>query len=56
MPECRHIKRNFQGRGGFVELEYFDKHFVKNTRKKPCRETFWIFSKVILKLHFEWKI
>ena len=24
----------FQGRGGFVELGHFDKHFVKNTRKK----------------------
>ena len=24
----------FQGRGGFAELGYFDKHFVKNTRKK----------------------
>ena len=23
----------FQGRRGFVELGYFDKHFVKNTRK-----------------------
>ena len=23
-----------QGKEGFVELEYFDKHFVKNTRKK----------------------
>ena len=22
----------FQGRAGFVELGYFDKHFVKNTR------------------------
>ena len=25
---------NFQGRGGFVEIGHFDKHFVKNTRKK----------------------
>ena len=24
----------FQDRGGFVELGYFDKLFVKNTRKK----------------------
>ena len=24
----------FQGRGGFVELGHFNKHFVKNTRKK----------------------
>ena len=23
----------FQGRGGFVELGHFNKHFVKNTRK-----------------------
>ena len=24
----------FQGRGGFVELGHFNKHFLKNTRKK----------------------
>ena len=24
----------FQGRGGFVKLGHFNKHFVKNTRKK----------------------
>ena len=24
----------FQGRGGFVKLGHFDKHFVKNSRKK----------------------
>ena len=24
----------FQGWGGFVELGHFDKHFVKNTRKR----------------------
>ena len=24
----------FQGRGGFVKLRHFDKHFVKNSRKK----------------------
>ena len=24
----------FPGRGGFLELEYFDKHFVKKSRKK----------------------
>ena len=24
----------FQGRGGFMELGHFDKHFVKNKRKK----------------------
>ena len=24
----------FQGRGGLVELGHFDKHFVKNTKKK----------------------
>ena len=52
MPECRHTKRNFQGRGGFVELEHFDKHFVKNTRKKPRRETFWIFFQDNIKTTF----
>ena len=31
MPECRRTTRNFQGRGSFVELGHFDKHFVKNT-------------------------
>ena len=35
----------FQGRGGFVELRHFDKHFVKNTRKKgPAGEHFEVFS------------
>ena len=35
----------FQGRGGFVELGHFDKHFVKNTRKKgPAGEHFGVFS------------
>ena len=24
----------FQGRGGFLKLGHFDKHFVKNSRKK----------------------
>ena len=45
----------FQGRGGFEELGHFDKHFVKNTRKKALqgnilefflldtlKTTFWI--------------
>ena len=37
-----------QGRGGFIELDHFDKHFVKNKRKKrPRREKLWsIFSHV----------
>ena len=37
-----------QGRGGFMELDHFDKHFVKNKRKKrPRREKLWsIFSHV----------
>ena len=26
--------RNFQGRGSFMELRHFDKHFVENPRKK----------------------
>ena len=31
----------FQGKGGFLELGHFDKHFVKNTRKKRAhREKF----------------
>ena len=35
----------FQGRGGFVELGHFDKHFVKNTRKKdPAGKNFGFFS------------
>ena len=36
--ECRCGNRNFQGQkrvgGSFVELGYFNKDFVKNTRKK----------------------
>ena len=35
----------FQGRGGFVELWHFDKHFVKNTQKKdPAGKNFGVFS------------
>ena len=35
----------FQGRGGFVEIGYFDKHFVKSTREKgPAGKNFGIFS------------
>ena len=35
----------FQGRGGFVELAHFDKHFVKNTRKKgPAGKNFGVVS------------
>ena len=34
----------FQGRAGFMELGHFDKHFVKNKRKKrPLREKFGVF-------------
>ena len=34
----------FQDRGGFVELGYFDKLFVKNTRKKgPAGSNFGAF-------------
>ena len=33
----------FQGRGGFVKLEHFDKHFIKKSRKKPRREKVWSF-------------
>ena len=36
---------NFQGSGGVVELGNFDKHFVKNTRKKgPADNSFGVFS------------
>ena len=35
----------FQGRGGFVKLGHFDKHFVKNSRKKgPAGKNFRVFS------------
>ena len=34
MSECMYPIKNFQGRGCFVELGHFNKHFVKNTRKK----------------------
>ena len=41
----RRATRNFQGRGGSAELGNFDKHFVKNTRKKrPRRVNFGVFS------------
>ena len=34
MPECRCIVRIFQDREGIMELGLFNKHFVKNARKK----------------------
>ena len=37
MPECTCVGTQpeiFQSRGSFMELGHFDKHFVKNTRKK----------------------
>ena len=35
----------FQGRGGFLGLAHFDKHFVKNTRKKgPAGKNFGVVS------------
>ena len=35
----------FQGKGGFVKLEDFDKHFIKKSRKKvPHEENFGVFS------------
>ena len=34
MPECQYATRIFQHSGCFIELGHFDKHFVKNTRKK----------------------
>ena len=39
MPECRCAIRSFSGkwRGRFVELEHFNKDFVKNTRKRGSR-------------------
>ena len=33
-----------QGKGGFVELEKFEKHLVKNTRKKKPRWEKEVFS------------
>ena len=46
----------FHGRGGFVELGRFDKHFVKNT-KRPHRQKFWCFFwQIFLKQHFEEEI
>ena len=43
----------FQGRGGFMELEHFDKHFVKNTRREDLAEKHFGDTP---KVHFEWKI
>ena len=35
----------FQGRRGFGQLEHFDRHFIKNTRKKgPIEKHFEVFS------------
>ena len=37
-------KEIFQGREGFVELEHFDKHFVKSKKKETAVKTFGVFS------------
>ena len=34
----------FQGKRGFVELDHFDKNFVKNTKKDPAGKNFVLFS------------
>ena len=34
----------FQGRKGFVELEHYDKNFVKNTTKRRQQAKFWSLS------------
>ena len=35
MPKCRCAIRNFPGKGrGFMELEHFNKHFVKTQEEK----------------------
>ena len=43
----------FQSSGGFLELAHFDKHFVKNTRKKiPTGKIFELFPIDTLKATF----
>ena len=42
----------FQGRGGFVELEYFDKKIVKYTKKDPAGKYFIVFFLDTLKTTF----
>ena len=38
MTSCQQIVTSLSGvRGGFVELEHFDKCFVKNTRKNAAQ-------------------
>ena len=47
MPECRCATRNFSGQDGgggargYVELVHFDKHLVKNTRKRGPAGKLW---------------
>ena len=43
MAKCRHAANIFQDRGGFVELGHFDKHFVKNARKKRPQGNILVF-------------
>ena len=45
MCECSCTNRNFSGLGSgtFVELQHFNKDFVKSTRKRDPGETFWSF-------------
>ena len=47
IPDCRCATRKFQCRGGgmLVELEHFEKHFIKNTRKRgTAGKHFGVFS------------
>ena len=59
MPECRCATWNFSWQGrDFVELRDFDKCFVwqKYNKTERYTERFWsFFSKILLKIHFEWK-
>ena len=49
--------REGEGGGEVVELGHFNKHFVKNTRKRgPTGKHLRFFSYILLQLHFEWKI
>ena len=44
--QCQTIKmKSFAKRQVvFVKVGHFDKHFLKNTKKRPRSETFWGFS------------
>ena len=56
LPHAGTQTENFQGRGGFMELGHFDKHFLrKNTKKAPQGNILELFVLDTVKTTFQMK-